>query len=123
MNNPQLLELPRNTSLDPISIKLYRREAHLLRDYLLKILLDVYELQGAASTSHLILSEWLCTKFMARSFRIEHGSSKVPKSVIIPLSIARILVMEMTNTPIPAPLNMVLGQIHRQLTNRNFLPQ
>ncbi|WP_028665779.1 hypothetical protein [Runella zeae] len=116
-------ELSRNTSLDPISIKLYRTEAHLLRAYLLNILADVYELQGTASNAHLILSEWLCTKFMARSLRIEQGSPAIPKSVVIPLSIARILMTEMTNTPIPAHLNMVLGQIHRQLTNRNFLPQ
>lgn len=122
MNSPHLLELPRSTSLDPISIKLYPKEVVLLRDYLLDICLNVKQLQGAASNSTLVLAEWYATKFVARSCRIEIGSPKIPKSVEIPLSVARILVIEMTNTVIPTQLNIVLGQIHRQLTNRNFLP-
>ena len=120
--NERLLELPRNTALDPISIKLYPKEVVLLREYLIDICLNVRQLQGAASNSHLVLAEWHATKFGARSYRIEIGSPKIPKAVQIPLSVARILVTEMTNTVIPTQLNIVLGQIHRQLTNRNFLP-
>lgn len=117
-----ILELPRSTTLDPISIKLYPKEVVLLRDYLLDICLNVQQLQGAASNAHLVLAEWYGYKFAARSYRIEIGSPKIPKAVEIPLSVARILVTEMTNSVIPTQLNIVLGQIHRQLTNRNFLP-
>lgn len=122
MNSPHLLELPRSTSLDPISIKLYPKEVVLLRDYLMDICINVRQLEGAASNAHLVLAEWHANKFGARSYRIEMGSPKIPKAVEIPLSVARILVTEMTVTFIPAQLNIVLGQIHRQLTNRNFLP-
>ncbi len=122
MNTITLAELNRSILIEPISIKLYPIEAVLLRVYLINICLNVKKLQGAASNSHLILAEWYAYKFGARSLQIEHGSPKIPKSVEIPLSVARILVIEMTNSVIPTQLNIVLGQIHRQLTNRNFLP-
>lgn len=122
MNTITSAELNRTVLTDPIRIKLYPTEARLLREYLITIYINVTELKGAASNGHLVLTEWLNTKFGARSLRIEYGSAKIPKSVEIPLSVARILVTEMTNTVIPAQLQIVLGQIHRQLTNRNFLP-
>lgn len=105
-----------------IDIKLYPSEAMLLRTFLINIHKNVFELEGKAYNGHIVLAEWLSTKFGARSVSIEKGSAKVPKRVEIPISVARLLVTEMTTTPIPVELNIILGQLHRQLTNRNFLP-
>lgn len=106
----------------PMRIKLYPNEAKLLRAFLLKIHLQVYELQGQSYNGYIILAEWFQKYYMARSLSIEHGSNKIAKRIDVPVSIARLLLTEMTSTVIPIELNIILGQLHRQLTNRNFLP-
>lgn len=108
--------------LAPIRIKLYPYECKLLNEYLAKIHINVVSFKGAASDAHIALTEWYRSKFLARSFRIESSYAKAPKAVEIPISVARILMYEMTANPLHTDLNMILGQIHRQLCNRDFLP-
>ena len=108
--------------LSPIRIKLYPYEARLLKGFIIKIMLDVSELKGKSYNGHLVLAEWYAKYYMTRSAGIVAGSAKMPKRVDIPVSVARYLMDEMTSSPIPVEMNIILGQLHRQLTNRDFLP-
>lgn len=118
MNEPEWLP-----TVMPIAIKVYPSEARLLEQFVRTIRDNVHELQCQSSNTHIVLAEWYNNKYLAAYFRIRRGSPNIAKKLDIPLSVARILMTEMTNSVIPESLNMVLGQIHRQLTNRNFLPQ
>lgn len=109
-------------SLTPIRIKLYPYEARLLNGFLMKITLNVVELKGQSYNGYIVLAEWYMKYYMARSTGIECGSTKLPKRVDIPVSVARYLMDEMTHSPIPMEMNIILGQLHRQLTNRDLLP-
>jgi hypothetical protein len=115
-------ELNPAVSLTALRIKLYPYEASLLRVFLLKITVNVVELKGKAYNGYFVLTEWYVKYYLSRSISIEAGSAKMPKKVDVPVSVARFLVDEMTHTPIPIQLNIVLGQLHRQLTNRDLLP-
>lgn len=116
------LEMNPVVTLAPIRIKLYPYEAKLLNALLLKITLDVVELKGKSYNGYIVLAEWYVRYYMGRSFGIEQGSAKIPKRVYMPVSVARYLMEEMTQTSIPIQLNIILGQLHRQLTNKDLLP-
>jgi hypothetical protein len=116
------LEMNPVVTLAPIRIKLYPYEAKLLNALLLKITLNVVELKGKSYNGYIVLAEWYVKYFMGRSFSIEQGSAKIPKRVDMPVSVARYLMDEMTQTSIPIELNIILGQLHRQLTNKDLLP-
>lgn len=117
-----LLELPVPPWASPIRIKLYPGEARLLRGFLIEVNHNVATAKGAAPDAHFVLTDWLNKYFGARSVRIEMGTPKIAKGVEMPVSVARILMKEMMHTVIPVQLNIVLGQIHRELTNRNLVP-
>jgi hypothetical protein len=80
------------------------------------------ELKGQSYNGYIVLAEWYVKYYMGRSFDIENGSAKIPKRVDVPVSVARYLMEEMTQISIPIQLNIILGQIHRQLTNKDLLP-
>lgn len=115
-------ELKPAVSLTALRIKLYPYEASLLRVFLFKIFVNVVQLQGKAYNGYFVLAEWYVKYYLSRSISIEAGSAKMPKKVDVPVSVARYLVDEMTQTPIPIQLNYFLGQLHQQLTNRDLLP-
>lgn len=117
-----LLEMNPVVTLASIRIKLYPYEAKLLNAFLLKITLNVVELKGQSYNGYIVLAEWYVKYYMGRSFDIENGSAKIPKRVDVPVSVARYLMEEMTQISIPIQLNIILGQIHRQLTNKDLLP-
>lgn len=109
-------------ALASLRIKLYPYEATLLNAFLMKITLNVFELKGKSYNGYIVLAEWYVKYYMSRSVGIERGSAKIAKRVDVPVSVARYLMDEMTNSPIPIELNIILGQLHRQLTNRDLLP-
>lgn len=109
-------------TLAPLRIKLYPYEAALLRAILMRIVTNVAELKGQSFNGYIVLAEWYFKYYMNRSFSIENGAAKIPKRVDMPVSVARYLMDEMTQTSIPIQLNIILGQLHRQLTNKDLLP-
>ena len=112
-----------NNVFVPLRVKLYPYEAILLKNFLLRIDLEVCELKGKAYNGSIVLSEWFHKYYMQRSIAISNGSTKIAKRIDVPLSVARYLLDEMTQRTIPIDLNIILGQIHRDLLNRNFLPE
>ena len=116
------LEMNPVVTLAPIRIKLYPSEANVLNTFLMEIVFMVVELKGKSYNGYIVLAEWYVKYYMAKSIGIVRGFAKTAKRVDVPVSVARYLIDEMTNTPIPMQLNLILGQLHQQLTNRDLLP-
>jgi hypothetical protein len=108
--------------INKIQIKLQLIEALTLQAYLTKRWDNVCSLRGAAPDQDFVLMEYLQNQFMKDVARIERASTRTPKNVRIPLSVARILWKNWQQEFISIPLQLVFCSIDKELSNLNLKP-
>jgi hypothetical protein len=105
-----------------IELKLYKVEVFYLANYLKEKQQNIALLKGAAADQDYILTEFCQEKFVKDALRIEKATTRSPKLVKLPVSVARILWKNWQQEFINKHLQMVLDGIDRELGNAGLKP-